>query len=694
LFGGPFHKRIISSGLGILVGVLMLGGVALTQICLGGMRPALAYSGYLLVALAGLFSVLIFSTKRYPPGRGILLSTSLFFGYLLVRGCFSPLPFLATSNALLIIDALVIYTLSAVIFASVRSRLLLLGGFLCLEAGQLWIGLTQFVSGNKWLAFGYLRPAGYGSRASGFYTCPDHLAGFLEMLALVLLAIGLFARVSAWMRILFFYFAGAGFAGVLITGSRAGYLCSGAGLIVLSSYGVYHVICVRRFRLPLVLLGTACSCGAVLLGFAFVAQSDLITARFGSIAEQDVRPHLWQAGASAFALNPVVGTGPGTYLVYGREFRHPSIQTDPVYTHNDYIQLLAEYGLLAGLLVVCFLVVHFLAVWKFVRWRLQTLQQQEKALSSSLALAVGAAAGIAALAVHSVFDFNLQIPGNTLFAAFLFGILANPGIPRLRPVTKAFDYARSFERPGAPSGKSGGFRLRQTNPDTRLKTFGYLGQDVGQAWPGNGPGSLTWIWKVTPVALSIILIGSILPRWAGESEAEASRRAFLNDSYALTIYHAKRAAEYGNEEPDLFYYLGESRRLLANQFDGATRLDFLNSAVEAFDQGLKHFPMDERSLVKCGLTQAELGDFQKADTYFDQAFKWDPNLGQIYAFYGARLQLEGRDQDADAAYQRSDELSVSQIAIVGQQQVRESMKRKETGLTQPDSQESSRNGKF
>jgi tetratricopeptide (TPR) repeat protein len=93
----------------------------------------------------------------------------------------------------------------------------------------------------------------------------------------------------------------------------------------------------------------------------------------------------------------------------------------------------------------------------------------------------------------------------------------------------------------------------------------------------------------------------------------------LSDSYALTIYHAKQAAEYGNEEPDLFYYLGESRRLLANQFDGTTRLNFLSSAVEAFDQGLKYFPMDERSLVKCGLAQAELGDFRKADSYFNQA---------------------------------------------------------------------------
>lgn len=57
----------------------------------------------------------------------------------------------------------------------------------------------------------------------------------------------------------------------------------------------------------------------------------------------------------------------------------------------------------------------------------------------------------------------------------------------------------------------------------------------------------------------------------------------------------------------------------------------MKAAAEGFDQGSEYFPMDERSLVKGGLTQAELGDFQKADIYFNQAFKWGPNLGQIYA---------------------------------------------------------------
>jgi O-antigen ligase len=624
LSGGLVHKQNISSGAGFLVGSLMLGGIAWSQVCLGGTRPAFAYPGYLLLGCAGLLSIVLIRTKRCLPRWELLVSTGLFFGYLLVRGSFSSLAFLATTNALLILAALITYTLTAVFLTRVRTRLLLIVGFVWLEAGHLWVGLTQFVSGNKWLLFDYLRPD-YGSRASGFYVCPNHLAGFLETLALTLLALGLFSRVSTWLRVICFYFGCAGFAGVVITGSRGGYLSSAAGIAVLAIYGVYHLIWVERFRWSLLLAGGACGFIMLLLGFAFVAHSDLLSGRFGSIAEpQDIRPRLWQAGMRAFDLQPVVGMGAGTYLVYGREFRDPVVQTDPIYAHNDYVQLLAEYGVIAGALLLWFLATHFLAAWRYVGWKLRRLQRNESALSSSLALVIGAAAGIVALEVHSIFDFNLQIPGNTLFAAFLFGILANPGVSEQR----------------------------------------------------NQSASWGWIWRALPLVLSVISIGLIVPRWRGESEVEAARWAFLKGAYPLAIYHAKQAAQSGNQDPDLYYYLGESRRLLANQFAGAFRGSFLKAAAEAFDQGLEYFPMDERSLVKGGLTRAELGDFQKADTYFNQAFKWDPNLGQIFALYGARLQLEGRNQDAISAYHRSNELSGNPIALGGIKQIEESMKQR------------------
>jgi O-antigen ligase len=618
----PLQNRTFSSGVSLLVGVLLLCGIAWTQVRLGGTRPAYAYPGYLLVTSAGLLSAIAIGVKRPRPNWGVLLWTTLFFGYLLVRGFLSPLPFLATANGLLILVALTTYSLSAVFLTAVRTRLLLIGGFLLLEVGHLWVGLTQYISGNNLLPFDFVRPD-YGSRASGFYVCPNHLAGFLETLALVLLAIALFGRVKVWLRVILIYFACAGFVGVMITGSRGGYLSSGIGLVVLGMYGAYHLKRVGRVRFDHLFLGASVGCVALLLGFTFVTHSDLLTKRFGSIIEpRDVRPRLWQAGMRALALNPVVGTGAGTYLVFGRKFRDLSVQTDPVYAHNDYVQLLAEYGIVAGALLVGFLAAHLVSAWNFVQRMLRWLQQNEKMFSSSLALVVGAAAAIVALVVHSIFDFNLQIPANTLFVALLFGILANPGAPR----------------------------------------------------ESKGQESLTWVWSAIPFVLSLILIGLISPRWRGESEAEAARLAFLKHSYIVAVYHARQAAEYGNEDPDTFYYLAESRRQLANTFTGANKHDFLIGAVEAFNQGLTYFPMDERSLVKGGLTYAELGDFSNAEKLFARAFDWDPNLGQIYAFYGAFLELEGRNDEAAKAYRHSNELSANQIATAGLQQILETAK--------------------
>ena len=71
---------------------------------------------------------------------------------------------------------------------------------------------------------------------------------------------------------------------------------------------------------------------------------------------------------------------------------------------------------------------------------------------------------------------------------------------------------------------------------------------------------------------------------------------------------------------------------------------------------------------------AQLGDFAGADTLFDRAFEWSPNLGQVYAFYGSRLQLEGRTKDAAAAYQRSNQLAANQIATRGLDQTLDAAK--------------------
>jgi O-antigen ligase len=613
------QNQTIFSWLSSLIAALLFGGSALIQVQLGGTRPAYSYLGYLLVSAAGLLSIFLIGHKRAIPQWQLFAATILFFGYLLVRILFSPLRFLAIANLLLILVALTTYFLSATVLTGSRTRLFLVSGFALLGIGHLAVGVTQYVLGNNYLPFGFIRP-NYGARASGFYVCPDHFAGYLESLAVILLALALFARLRIWVRILLIYLAGADLIGVLMSGSRGGYLSVGASLLALIAYAAYHIFRVAHSRSGKLFLGASVvGCLALLLGFEFVTRSDLLSARFSTYLEpRDVRPLIWQAAVREFELSPVIGTGAGTYLIYGRKFRDPSIQSDPVYAHNDCLQLLAEYGVVAALFLFGFVAAHGANTWSFIGRMLRWLEERNQAFSNSLALVVGSALAVIGLIVHSFFDFNLQIPGNTLFVALVFGILANPGV--------------------------------QWDKTPRTSSVGAV------------------IWRTVPILTSAIVLTVVWPRRQGELEAEAARLAFLQRSYVLAIQHARDAVKSGNDDPDTFYYLAESRRQLANQFSGDTRREFLSAAATAFDQGLTFFPMDERLLVKAGLNRAELGDFTGADALFARAFEWSPNLGQVYAFYGSRLQLEGKNEEAAAAYRHSNQLDANQIATIGLQQ--------------------------
>src|SRR5207248_4889414 len=137
------------------------------------------------------------------------------------------------------------------------------------------------------------------------------------------------------------------------------------------------------------------------------------------------------AAIEEWKTSPLFGTGSGTYLYFGRMFRTERIQNDPVHAHNDYLHLLAEYGVVGGALFLFFLVAHFWNGWKdFRRLGPKRVAVSNQLLSNSLALNLGALGSVAAYLVHSFVDFNLHIPANVLLLAFVFGVLTNAGVQR------------------------------------------------------------------------------------------------------------------------------------------------------------------------------------------------------------------------------------------------------------------------
>ena len=175
-----------------------------------------------------------------PPNALCLWSRALFFGYLLVRAVMSPVAYLAWPDEFAILGALVVYLLTACYLTDPRRRLWLLGALLALAGVNLAVGARQFSEGSGFMLFGFLRSAQYLGRASGLYICPDHLAGFLEIVACLTLAMAFWGRCRAWVRLLLGYCAACCAAGLLMTGSRGGALSFGAGLGVLTVLGLWR----------------------------------------------------------------------------------------------------------------------------------------------------------------------------------------------------------------------------------------------------------------------------------------------------------------------------------------------------------------------------------------------------------------------------------------------------------------------
>src|SRR5207237_10282872 len=78
--------------------------------------------------------------------------------------------------------------------------------------------------------------------------------------------------------------------------------------------------------------------------------------------------------------------------------------------HDDYLQALLEGGIPWALAIVAALIAYV--------QRARTLARDPRATT----VAVGAAIGIALMLVHSLVDYNLEVPANAMYFAFLWGL--------------------------------------------------------------------------------------------------------------------------------------------------------------------------------------------------------------------------------------------------------------------------------
>jgi len=132
----------------------------------------------------------------------------------------------------------------------------------------------------------------------------------------------------------------------------------------------------------------------------------------------------WQAALRMFAARPVLGMGWNTF---GRVYpKYMSLGGYPSQlAHNDYLQVLAETGLVGAALYAAFWLVTMVAGTKLCLDRETPLELRW--------LRVGIYCAIASFLLHSLVDFDLYIPGIALYVFFLAGLMLGtaPREPRM-----------------------------------------------------------------------------------------------------------------------------------------------------------------------------------------------------------------------------------------------------------------------
>lgn len=347
----------------------------------------------------------------------------------------------ATRGAVTVLAFLLISFLIAANFFQTRASLKGLANFLVIYGlAMALFALVQHVSWNG--KFYWIRPNTISITPFGPFVNHNHFAGYMEMLIPVPIAMIVTRAARREMRLL------AGFAAVVM-GIAAITSLSRGGMISLAAELVFITfICLRlartnkgsqtgaaqrgaaqrgaaSARTPFAASQVAAVIviAAVILAGVFWIGADAVINRVTqgqSTATQTETFHssrgwVWRDTWTMIKANPLLGVGLGAYGTAFSIYSESDGSLRVPQAHNDYLQVVADCGIPGGLIAVWFIVILFRAFRRGLYSR--------DPMIAALALASGA--GTFGLLVHSVFDFNLQLPSNALLFLLLTAVASN-----------------------------------------------------------------------------------------------------------------------------------------------------------------------------------------------------------------------------------------------------------------------------
>jgi O-antigen ligase len=302
-----------------------------------------------------------------------------------------------------------------------------------------WLATLPVIAlGTAEAALGLAQTFGGAPRASGTYVNPNHYSCFLEMTLPVALSLAAIAvrrkhrREGGSLKRVLLASALIGcatciFLGALYSMSRMSLAAITASLLVLA-IGFSVGKADGRFRY----MAGACA-ALVFLGVVFLSAPGALLERLAKRGGQDpltadARVAIWKETLPMTTDYRFFGSGLGTYVSVFQKYRASAPEYLVDFAHNDYLQLLAELGLIGFAIASAAALLILLRIVRAIRGG---------ATSAQRLLAAGCAAALAALLLDSSVDFDFYIPANAMLAAWIAGIGTAVGIDGVRTAAMA-----------------------------------------------------------------------------------------------------------------------------------------------------------------------------------------------------------------------------------------------------------------
>jgi len=378
---------------------LVLGSVQLNRNAL--QAPLLG------LILLGLFQLLPLRGAQDDAGLGLSLTRAL------------TLDRYATQLVLVQLVSLFIYFAAVVIFTDSPRRLRNLTRTIIIFGFVLAIfGLTQSLTSDGTRVYWFRQLT--QSTAFGPFINRHHFAGYMELAIALPLGLLVSGSLETHKRPLYAFAALLMAVSLILTNSRGGMISLMAEVIfviVIAGPGASTSERARPGnRLRGVLLRAAAALGfAVILFFGAIAIGgpSVFNRLLGTVNASDPttgRAHFWQVTLDVIGHHPFIGSGLGSFGVIYTHYDSRNGLYRLEQAHNDYLQILADTGIIGGLLGLSFLVLLFG----------KGFARRSSSDKFRRGVATGALAGCFAVLVHSAFDFTLHTTANAL----LFLVLA------------------------------------------------------------------------------------------------------------------------------------------------------------------------------------------------------------------------------------------------------------------------------